>query len=488
MGFRAAKTAVDLSDFDDAALFGLLDAVIDRLFDTPVDRHGPRITELHRAVARVEALYTAEVGAFDGSLEYQIDARRSAAAWITTTTRCANADATRLVHRARQLTELPTIAPLYGAGMIDTTKVDLTCRARKRANAPERFAALEARFARTAVHETAERLASELAQLVDVVETERHDPTRGDHHDWESGNELHHAALLDGVGVLNATFEPDSYTVVDRAIANATERARVANDPPSFPQQRGDALAHICNAYLHGQTGGNHRPHVLVHTDLPTLQGTAIGLCEADTGRRLPARALARIACDALISRVLHADSVVLDHGRAVRNFTPAQYRALTAQYPTCVFPGCAIASCECDMHHGDWFERGGPTDLINGFPTCFTHHQFIHHGSWTVQKHLDRQVHWYRPDGTLYDTSHPRRYPEPIRLHTNQPESATTPPPEPRWPPEWTIRTITAEQRDRCRARTQTTQARAHITYRDRNTAHVHSNTGRYVIEFDTS
>ncbi len=478
---------VDLNEFDDTALFALFDQVIDRLFDTPAVLHGPRIKALHRLVARTEALYTTEVGAFDRELEYQLHARRSAAAWITTTTNCAQRDAARVVHRARHLTDMPIFTPLYTAGLIDTTKTDLAGRARKRANANERFAELEPRLARTALRERTEKLADELTQFVDVIETERHDPKDGDGKAWDSGNELHTSILLDNVGVLNGTFEPDSYQIIDRAITNAADHARVANDPRPIPQQRADALAHICNAYLHGQTGGSNRPHLLVHTDIPTLAGTHIGLCETDTGHRLPTHALARIACDALISRVLHANSVVLDHGRAVRNFTPAQYRALTAQYPTCTFPSCAIPSSQCDMHHGDWFEHGGPTDLINGFPACLTHHNFIHHARWTVTKTLDGTIHWHRPDGTHYGTTRTRQHPEPIPLKNPHPEP-DTPTPSPSPAREWTYLPITREQLEHHRRHRHTVTHHASITHGPTNIAHLQHGTRHYLIEYDTS
>ena len=480
----ATGTELDISQLDDTALFALFDRVIDRLFDRPPGRHGPRIKRLHHTRTRVEALLTAEVGAFDREVEYQIDARRSAAAWITTETKCAKRDAATVIHRARQLAEMPTFAPLFGAGLIDATKTDLACRTRARANADERFAELEPRLAHTAVRQPAEKLADELAQFIDLIETERHDPASGDGNAWDSHNELHCSMLLDGVGVLNGTFEPESSSIIDRAISNAADRARVADDPRPFPQQRGDALAHICNAYLHGQSGGSNRPHLLIHTDLPTMTATAIGLCETDTGRRLPTRALARIACDALISRVLHADGVVLDHGRSVRNFTPAQYRALIAQYPTCVFPGCAVPSCQCDMHHGDWFEHGGRTDFVNGYPSCLTHHNFIHRAGWTVTKHPDGIVSWHRPDGRHYGDTRPRERPRPIPLHDPTPGRRTD---QPRTSGEWHFDSIEPALMQRCqRARPITSDA--HITFGPGPFAHVRHGTQHSLIEFDTS
>jgi hypothetical protein len=103
------------------------------------------------------------------------------------------------------------------------------------------------------------------------------------------------------------------------------------------------------------------------------------------------------------------ATSPVLDQGRTVRSFTPAQRRAITVRYPTCAFPGCTIPAPICRMHHLDWWDHGGRTDLGNGIPLCRHHHHFPHELGW----HLERDratgiVTWHRPDSTHAGETHP--------------------------------------------------------------------------------
>ena len=166
-----------------------------------------------------------------------------------------------------------------------------------------------------------------------------------------------------------------------------------------------------------------------------------------------------------------------------MRNFTPAQYRALIAQYPTCVFPDCNVASCECDMHHGDWYENGGPTDLINGYPTCLTHHNFIHHGRWTVNKSANGAVAWYRPNGEHYGDTRPRQHPEPIPLNV----ATTEPSPAAETTPARQTRRlhIAPEFIRRCRHRQP--HPNADINYGPGPIAHLRIDTEHYLIEFDT-
>jgi hypothetical protein len=163
--------------------------------------------------------------------------------------------------------------------------------------------------------------------------------------------------------------------------------------------------------------------------DVGTFMGEHVGLSETDTGVRLAPETLRRIACDSFISTAaVDANSAVLDMGRAVRSFTPTQRRAITIQYPTCAFPGCTIAAPHCRMHHLDWWDHDGPTDLGNGVPLCRHHHHLPHELGWHIER--DRNtgvVTWYRPDTSPAGETHPREKPPPIRV-AREPE----PPPRP--------------------------------------------------------
>jgi hypothetical protein len=106
-----------------------------------------------------------------------------------------------------------------------------------------------------------------------------------------------------------------------------------------------------------------------------------------DTGIALTPAELRLLACDAgIIPAVLGSPSQVLDLGRATRNFTLAQRRALAIRDRGCIAPGCDYPPATCHGHHAvlTWAE-GGPTDLDNGALLCTFHHHQVHRQDWQV-------------------------------------------------------------------------------------------------------
>ena len=104
--------------------------------------------------------------------------------------------------------------------------------------------------------------------------------------------------------------------------------------------------------------------------------------------------------------------------GRTVRSFTLTQRRAISIQYPHCAFPGCTIAAPRCRMHHLDWWDHDGPTDLGNGIPLCRHHHHLPHELGWHVERDPNTgTVTWYRPDTTYAGETQPRPKPRPVRI-----------------------------------------------------------------------
>jgi hypothetical protein len=146
------------------------------------------------------------------------------------------------------------------------------------------------------------------------------------------------------------------------------------------------------------RTGGPCRSDVVVHIDFETL---TTGLRESSThrtvfGADLPVDTIRRIACDAnIIPVVLNGAGMPLDVGRSQRLASASQRRALEASHDTCAFDGCAVAFHACQIHHIDYWESGGKTDLANMVPLCSRHHHAAHEGGWKLRlepgtRHLD--------------------------------------------------------------------------------------------------
>jgi hypothetical protein len=82
--------------------------------------------------------------------------------------------------------------------------------------------------------------------------------------------------------------------------------------------------------------------------------------------------------------------SVPIDVGRSKRLATVHQRRALEAIYPTCAIPDCEVIFDHCNVHHIDYWENGGSTDLNNMIPLCSRHHHAAHEGGWKLQLNLE--------------------------------------------------------------------------------------------------
>ena len=82
--------------------------------------------------------------------------------------------------------------------------------------------------------------------------------------------------------------------------------------------------------------------------------------------------------------RRLHDDISTSSH-RIERLASTAQRRALEATHDTCAFDECAVAFHACQIHHIEYWESGGPTDLDNMVPLCSRHHHAAHEGGWTL-------------------------------------------------------------------------------------------------------
>ena len=105
--------------------------------------------------------------------------------------------------------------------------------------------------------------------------------------------------------------------------------------------------------------GKQARPLVHMVINAATLHGRLGDVpITAETARRL--------CCDANLARVVtDPKSVIIDLEAARNPSDPLRY-LLQARHSNCIWPGCTIASKQCQMHHIDHAFDGGPTGLDN--------------------------------------------------------------------------------------------------------------------------
>ena len=224
---------------------------------------------------------------------------------------------------------------------------------------------------------------------------------------------LYLSATLDGTVIVDGRLDPDAgasvITVLDRL--SPPDPADSPEGPRSLPQRRADALVDLCHQSL---TGTNHTtgdcdvdgetppaaPVTMnVVVDIATLTGSgndrpADARCDVERVGPVGRSTLQRLGCGAGFSRVImDGPTLVLDLGRSRRLASGSQRRALLIRDRGCVFDGCGRPGRWCDVHHLDWWLRGGLTDLGRMVLLCRRHHVLCHETGWTIHRQPDGSI-----------------------------------------------------------------------------------------------
>src|SRR5207245_10239480 len=193
---------------------------------------------------------------------------------------------------------------------------------------------------------------------------------------------------MNGMYHLSGVMDPDAGAALKAAVDALAKR--LGQDDSRTPKQRRvDALSEIVHKALdEGKLPERHgaRPHVNVNTTLEALKGElGAAASELEGGMPISSKTVRRLACDGVLSRVLKAESVVVDVGRATRAVSGAQWRGLKARHRCCAFSGCDRPINWTQPHHIEFWSHGGPTNLPKLLPLCYFHHRLVHEGGWQV-------------------------------------------------------------------------------------------------------
>jgi hypothetical protein len=202
----------------------------------------------------------------------------------------------------------------------------------------------------------------------------------------------------DGCLSVSGKFDPISASILKSKIGRLVENMFHSGDkevpvevmPWIEPNdhRQAQALIALVNGASESASDIPVRAEIVVHVDLETLQHGlhAGGTCRTALGADLPVETVRRLACEAeILPVVLDGRSVPIDVGRSKRLATIHQRRALEAIYPTCAIPDCEVIFDHCNVHHIDYWENGGATDLNNMVPLCSRHHHATHEGGWKL-------------------------------------------------------------------------------------------------------
>ena len=203
----------------------------------------------------------------------------------------------------------------------------------------------------------------------------------------------------DGCLSVSGKFDPISASILKTKIGRVVEAMFHSGDrdvpvgvmPWIEPNdhRQAQALIALVNGASESVSDVPARAEIVVHVDLETLKSGlhAGGTCRTAFGADLPVETVRRLACEAeILPVVLDGRSVPIDVGRSKRLATVHQRRALEAIHATCAIPDCEVIFDHCNVHHIDYWENGGSTDLNNMVPLCSRHHHAAHEGGWKLQ------------------------------------------------------------------------------------------------------
>jgi hypothetical protein len=203
----------------------------------------------------------------------------------------------------------------------------------------------------------------------------------------------------DGCLSVSGKFDPISASILKSKIGRLVETMFHSGDkevpvdvmPWIEPNdhRQAQALIALVNGASESISDVPARAEIVVHVDLETLQHGlhAGGTCRTALGADLPVETVRRLACEAeILPVVLDGRSVPIDVGRSKRLATIHQRRALEAIHPTCAITDCEVIFDHCNVHHIDYWENGGVTDLNNMIPLCSRHHHAAHEGGWKLK------------------------------------------------------------------------------------------------------
>lgn len=223
----------------------------------------------------------------------------------------------------------------------------------------------------------------------------------------------------EGMWNLRGRFDPETGARLQGRLGGATERLRQGATPegaPADPLERHQWLqAHALAAAIDSEAlaarsaDSSSGPEIVVLIDAATLLNGEHDASIIDTcGFDLPLDTIRRWACLGSITPVVVGlDGTRLLLGRTTRLANADQRRALRVWHRTCAC--CDTPFDRCQIHHVQWWDDDGPTDIGNLLPLCSRHHHLAHEGGWAIHLHPDRTFTITEPNGEQHVHGAPR-------------------------------------------------------------------------------
>jgi hypothetical protein len=369
-----------------------LDAVLDGLcvVDPAALADSTTIEALHRQLARLEAVTTRAVAAFDAGREWEADGARSATAWLTVRTRSPRPTCRRRVQLGRNLRTLPTVEAAWLAGDVGAAQVAVLAAARTPA-AAEAFTRDEQmliEYGSTLPFRSFQRAVAYWSQLADPDGVERDAAAQHD------ARRLHLSRSFNGMWFVDGRLDPIGGAIVAEALrrvedelfrtdwvdakAQLGDAVSASQLARSAAQRRADALVELATRAQTAPAGARRpEPLFTVLVGYETLAGR---ICELADGTPVTPGRLVPWLDRALVERVVFAGpDRVVNVGARRRLFSGATRRAVQVQGRECFHPYCDQPADQTQIDHIQPYAAGGATIVDNGRPACAYHNRLRH-------------------------------------------------------------------------------------------------------------
>src|SRR3977135_3954445 len=326
----SAEEGTPLSEFEAAA----------RKFLGRKERGNVDLTRYRSVIDALDGDFGSEARDAQKAGAHLVNGNITAASWIARTCKMSVTSAADRLRVGEQMQSLPKVAAALASGEIGYQSASQLARLREKLGDKQDLFNEEEMlgFAR-------EFSVRHLRELCDVAwHVVDPDGFFKEAEENYARRRLHISQMADGMHRIDALLGPVTAAAV-KTMIDPLARRRGPEDERTAAQRRHDALGEAANHALDQGTlprRNGVRPHINLTTTIEGLKNEAAAPpAELELSLPISTRTLERITCDCTMSRVLLADSMVIDVGRATRTASGPTRRALRTRDRGCRFTGC---------------------------------------------------------------------------------------------------------------------------------------------------
>jgi hypothetical protein len=340
-----------------------------------------RLGHVHAAVGAAQRERLAVIAELRAYEDWEREGARDLPHYLCLQLGISEWKARRMIDAARALDRLPRIAEALAWGALSEEKVLELCRFAT-PEEEERLVDWATTVSGAWIRRKADLVERQRREDAEAVERERRIEW------WFSGDRFH--LEID-------TSRAEGMRILKRL---RTEAERI----PAMPGEEHDSSKGLLDAAVALLTstrdGFSADATVVIHARLDDLL-SAERAASLD-GEAISPHTARRALCASRFRLLLEGErGEPLKLGRLRRDPTPAMRELVIARDGGCTFPNCG-SNRYLQVHHTEWWAKGGSTDVEKLATICGFHHKLVHEYGWKILR-TSHTTWWYRPDGTRY-------------------------------------------------------------------------------------